>query len=161
MLFVGALLAGGTVDAVRITVKDAEHAITLAWTYYLSVVNGVQNPRDTMTYKVKFPVVLYSGARTTGNCWWKKSNFMLNCGIPHDCEMADSDVKTLKNWFENKFATMFSAKGSLVGPNKKQSEKGIHQVNAIYNGGKYKFNFHIPVYEYVRKPTSLLRTLVQ
>ena len=86
---------------------------------------------------------------------------MLNCGIPQDCEMANSDIKTLKNWFENKFATMFSVKGSLVGPNKKQSEKGIYQVNAIYNRGKYKFNFHIPVYEYVRKPTSLLRVLVQ
>lgn len=78
MLFVGALLVGGTVDAVRITVDDAKHAIDTAWTYYLNLVDGYFQPNNI--YNLVFPVHLggiYGAHVIQGSCNWDNNNKLI------------------------------------------------------------------------------------
>ena len=160
MLFVGALLAGGTVDAVRITVVDAEHAIDMAWAYYLDLINGNRQTNDIRNLVFTVKLGGHGGQAIQGSCNWDNTKKFMNCGIPDNYQMKLSDYGTLKDWFVREESNEFGGHGALLYPQPKK--RGIYQANAIYighNAAMPSFNFHIPV-DMNDKHRNLLKQLL-
>ena len=155
LLLVGALFVAGGVDATRITLMDAKHAIDVAWANYLDLVRGNIRSRDVD--RIVLRVHLSSGAVINGYCWMRDG--YMNCGIPGIYSMANSDFRALKTWFVDDQSTTFGGTGTILDPMYKRN-LGFYQANAVYRRRDYSFNFHLAIDMTGERRMNLLKLLL-